>query len=160
MGILTNVGRAMGTFLDELFSLDRFESAGKRAGATGDALVGGVLALAALGLRFAGRVLPAALSRGARTVRRLRAQDLLALGISAGAAALLIRTKVWQLLTVAGLLVLAGLLRWRKEGEQRRLVEVLAALDDERRQAFLEAANRGDVARAEAVLGGRSSARL
>lgn len=93
-------------------------------------------------------------------VRQLRAQDLLALGISAGAAALLIRTKVWQLLTVAGLLVLAGLLRWRKEGEQRRLVEVLAALDDERRQAFLEAANRGDVARAEAVLGGRSSARL
>jgi hypothetical protein len=86
-------------------------------------------------------------------VRQLRAQDLLALGISAGAAALLIRTKVWQLLTVGGLLVLAGLLRRRREGEQRRLVELLAALDDREREAFLEAANRGDVAGAGAVLG-------
>jgi hypothetical protein len=86
-------------------------------------------------------------------VRQLRAQDLLALGISAGAAALLIRTKVWQLLTVGGLLVLAGLLRRRREVEQRRLVELLAALDDREREAFLEAANRGDVAAAGAVLG-------
>jgi hypothetical protein len=160
MGVLTDVGRACGTFLDELFSLERFEGAGKRAGATADALVGGALALAALGLRVAGRVVLAALRRGARTVRSLRAQDLVALGISAGAAALLVRTKVWQLLTVAGLLVLAGLLRRRREEEQQRLVGLLAGLDDAGRQAFLEAANRGDVAGAGAVLGGRSSARL
>jgi len=153
MGILTDVGKAAGNFLDGLFSLERFEGAGKRAGAVADSVVGGALVLAALGLRAAGRVLPSALRRGGQMVRQLRAQDLLALGISAGAAALLIRTKVWQLLTVGGLLVLAGLLRRRREVEQRRLVELLAALDDREREAFLEAANRGDVAAAGALLG-------
>lgn len=61
MGILTDMGKAAGNFLDGLFSLERFEGAGKRAGAVADGLVGGALALAALGVRAAGRVFPAAL---------------------------------------------------------------------------------------------------
>ena len=152
MGVLRNVGGAAGTFLDEFFSLDRFRRAGERMGVVGDAVVGGVLALSVLGVRLLGRTVPAALRRGARAAKALRAADLLALGIASAAAALLMRSKVWQLLTVGGLLVLAGLLRQKKETEQRRLVEILVGMDEERRRAFLEAANRGDMAAARDIL--------
>ncbi|MCK4298203.1 MAG: hypothetical protein KAX80_01655 [Planctomycetes bacterium] len=154
MGVLTEIGSATGSFLDGLFSLDRFGRAGRRVGVVGDALVGGMLALTALGLRAVGRTVPALLRRSARAARELRAADLLALGITAAAAALLIRSKVWQLLTVGGLLVLAGFLRRRKEEEQRRLVELLVTMDGDRRRAFIEAANQGDMVRAKEVLAG------
>jgi len=152
MGVLSEVGSATGSFMDNLFSLDRFQKAGQRVGLASDALVGGLLALTALGVRVVGYALPAALRTGARAVRKLRAADLIALGIAAAAATLLIRSRVWQLLTAGGLLVLAGILRRLKEGEQRRLVEVLGSMSDEQQQAFVEAANQGDVGRAKEVL--------
>ena len=152
MGVLSKIGSATGSFLDDFFSLDRFQKAGQRVGRVSDAVVGGLLALTALGVRAAGHVLPAALRRGARAVRRLRPSDLIALGIAAGAAALLIRSKVWQLLTAGGLLVLAGILRRLKENEQQRLVEVLGSMSEEERRDFVEAANRGDVPGAKEVL--------
>jgi len=156
MGVLTDFGSAAGSLMDRLFSLERFERAGERVGQTGDAVVGGVLALTALGLGLMVRVVPAAFRRGAEAVGKLKASDLIALGIGATTAALILRTRVWQLLTAGGLLVLAGILRRLKEGEQRRLVEMLASMDDERRQAFVEAANRGDMVRAREVLAGAS----
>lgn len=152
MGVLMNIGSATGAFLDELFSLGRFQRAGARVGLAGDALVGGFLALTALGLRAVGRSVPALLRRGARAARELSASDLLALGISATAAALLIRSRMWQLLSVGGLLVVAGFLRRAREDEQRRLVELLVTMEEDRRRAFVEAANRGDVTAAHAVL--------
>ena len=75
-------------------SLDRFRRAGERVGFVGDALLGGVLVAATLGLRGVGRAVPALLRRGARAAGELRASDLLALGITASAAALLIRSKL------------------------------------------------------------------
>jgi len=152
MGVLTNVGSAAGALLDGLFSLDRFQKAGQRVGFFGDALVGGMLALTALGVRLAGRTVPALLRRGGQAARNLRAADLLALGITAAAAALLIRSKIWQLLTVGGLLVVAGFLRRAREEEQSRLVELLASMDEDRRRAFVEAANRGDISAARELL--------
>jgi len=152
MGVLSKIGSATGSFLDDLFSLDRFQKAGQRVGRASDAVVGGLLALTALGVRAAGYVVPVALRTGARAVRKLKPADLIALGIAAGAAALLIRSRVWQLLTAGGLLVLAGLLRRLKEGEQQRLVEVLGSMSDEQRRNFVEAANRGDMGRAKEVL--------
>ncbi len=117
MGVLSEIGSSTGSFLDNLFSLDRFQKAGQRVGLASDALVGGLLALTALGVRAVGYALPAALRTGARAVRKLKPADLIALGIGAAAAALLLRSKVWQLLTAGGLLVLAGILRRLKEGE-------------------------------------------
>jgi len=152
MGVLREMGSAAGAFLDGLFSLERFRRAGERVGFVGDALLGGVLVAATLGLRGVGRAVPALLRRGARAAGELRASDLLALGITASAAALLVRSRMWQLLTVGGLLVVAGFLRRVKEGEQRRLVELLVSMDEDRRQAFIEAANRADVTTAQAML--------
>jgi len=154
MGVLTNIGSAAGAFLDGLFSLDRFQRAAQRAGRAGDAFVGGMLALTGLGLRLVGHAVPAALRKGSQAVRKLKAADLIALGITATAAALLIRSRMWQLLTVGGLLVLAGFLRRAKEEEQNRLVKLLVSMDEGRRRAFVEAANRGDMARAKELLSG------
>ncbi len=152
MGVLSEIGSATGSFLDNLFSLDRFQKAGQRVGLASAAVVGGLLALTALGVRAVGYALPAALRTGARAVRKLRPAALIALGIGAAAAALLIRSKVWQLLTAGGLLVLAGILRRLKESEQRRLVEVLGSMSEEQRRDFVEAANQGDMPRAKEVL--------
>lgn len=152
MGVLRNVGGAAGGFLDEFFSLDRFRRAGERVGLVGDAVVGGMLTLGVLGVRLVGRVVPAAFRRGAQAAKALRAADLVALGIASTAAALLVRSKVWQLLSIGGLLVVAGLLRRKKEAEQRRLVELLVGMDEARRRAFLEAADRGDLEAARALL--------
>jgi hypothetical protein len=152
MGVLKEVGQSAGSFLDSVFSLKRFERAGERVGHTGDALVGGMLALTALGLGLAARAVPAAFRRGAEAVGRLKAADLIALGVGAATVALLIRTKVWQLLTAGGLLVLAGILRRLRESEQERVVEVLTSMDESQRQAFVDAANRGDADRARELL--------
>jgi len=152
MGVLINIGSATGAFLDEFFSLDRFQRAGARLGVLGEAVAGGVLALAAPAVRALGRRAPALLRRGARAARELQAANLLALGIAAAAAALLIRSKVLQLLSLGGLLLVAGLLHRKKEKDQRRLVQLLVAMDEERRRAFVEAANRGDVAAARELL--------